>query len=180
MPEPNKQSASIRSRLAIAAVAALIAANVVVPLLWGDVYPFTSAPMFRDSPRHLCNYRIYSPSGEELPLVNWNLERVYDGNPVGYGVSVRPPNVLEQEFGVVHDEATVRQHVEQQFWRLGSSQYEFVDVVQDVIGAKDNQRVGIVATNRWRIDRPASVISDNKLEFAPRREAIHLDDTIES
>src|SRR5262245_18303184 len=91
------------SRTAIIAVALLLAANVVVPLLWGDVYPFTSAPMFRDSPRQFCNYHVYSPAGEELSAANWNLQRVYDGNPVGYGVGVRPPPVIEQEFGVVHD-----------------------------------------------------------------------------
>lgn len=154
MPEPDKQSLSNRSRLAIVAVAALLAANVVVPLLWGDVYPFTSAPMFRDSPRQFCNYRVYSPSGEELPLVNWNLERVYDGNPLGYGVGVHPPPVLEQAFGVVHAEAAVREHVERQFSQPGNSEYAFVDVVQEVIGTKDNQRVGEIQTNRWRIGRP--------------------------
>jgi hypothetical protein len=160
VPEPDKKSLSNRSWLPIAAVAALLAANIVVPLLWGDVYPFTSAPMFRDSPRQFCHYRIYSPSGDELPLVNWNLERVYDGNPVGYGVGLRPPPVLEQQFGVVHDESTVRQHVERQFGRLSNSQFEFVDVVQEVIGPTNKQRVGVVATNRWRIDCPAAVISD--------------------
>jgi len=157
MAEPDQQRLGIRSRLAIAAAAALLAANVIVPLLWGDVYPFTSAPMFRDSPRRFCNYRVFSPFGVELPLVNWNLERVYDGNPVGYGVGVQPPPVLEQDFGVVHEDAAVREHVERQFSRPENSQYEFVDVVQEVIGAIDDQRVGVTATNRWRIGRPLSV-----------------------
>lgn len=154
MPEPEHAKLGMRSRLAISAVALLLAANVIVPLVWGDVYPFTSAPMFRDSPRQFCNYRVYSPAGEELPLTNWNLQRVYDGNPVGYGVGVRPPPVLEQEFGVVHDEAAVRKHVERQFKQSGNSNYEFVDVVQDVIGAIDGGGVGVIQTNRWRIGRP--------------------------
>src|SRR3954469_6337007 len=102
MPEPDKQGVSIRSRLAIAAAAAVLVANVVVPLLWGDVYPFTSAPMFRDSPRQFCNYHVYAADGTELPATDWLVQRVYDGNPVGYGVGVRPPAVLEQEFGVIH------------------------------------------------------------------------------
>jgi len=143
--------------MAIGTVALLLMANIVIPLLWGDVYPFTSAPMFRDAPRQFCNYRVLSPSEEDLPLVNWNLQRIYDGNPVGYGVGVRPPPVLEQEFGVVHDEATVRKHVERQFEQPANSQYEFVDVIQDVIGPSDSQRVGIVATSRWRIARPANL-----------------------
>jgi len=154
MAESLIQRLSIQSRLAVVAVAALLAANVVVPLLWGDVYPFTSAPMFRDAPRQFCNYRVLSPSGEELPLVNWNLQRIYDGNPVGYGVGVRPPPVLEQEFGVVHDAAAVREHVERQFAEPVNSTYEFVEVAQEIIGPIDPQRVGIIKTNRWRIDRP--------------------------
>jgi hypothetical protein len=153
MPEPDNRHISIRSRLALASATAFLTANIVVPLLWGDVYPFTSAPMFRDSPRQCCNYRVYSPAGEELPAANWNLERVYDGNPVGYGVGIRPPPVLEQEFGVVHDEAAVRKHVERQFEGAVNSQYEFVDVVQDVIGPINDQRVGVIQTNRWRINR---------------------------
>jgi hypothetical protein len=148
--------------MAIAAATALLVANIIVPLLWGDVYPFTSAPMFRDSPRQFCNYRVYSPAGEELSIADWELQRVYDGNPVGYGVGVRPPPVLEQEFGVVHDEAAVREHVERQFERHGNSQFELVDVVQEVIGAINCERVGVIQTNRWRIGRPASVTSEKK------------------
>src|SRR5438067_8247406 len=105
---------SPRSRWAVAAVAILLAANIVVPLVWGDVYPFTSAPMFRDSPRQFCNYRVYSAKGKQLDPADWLVQRVYDGNPVGYGVGIKPPPVLEQEFGVVHDEAAVRGHFEQQ------------------------------------------------------------------
>src|SRR4051812_7416590 len=103
-------SASIRSRIGMFAAAALLLANIVVPMIWGDVYPFTSAPMFRDSPRQFCNYRVYSIKGRLLDPVDWLVKRVYDGNPVGYGVGVKPPLLLEQEFGVVHDEAIVRQH----------------------------------------------------------------------
>src|SRR5437773_8070872 len=104
-----------RSRLAMAAAAALLVANILVPLIGGDIYPVTSAPMFRDSPSQCCNYHLLAADGRELKLENWLLQRVYDGNPVGYGVGVRPPAILETEFGVVHDAATVRQHVERQF-----------------------------------------------------------------
>ena len=40
-----------RSQIALGAVGALLLANALAPLIWGDVYPFTSAPMFRDSPQ---------------------------------------------------------------------------------------------------------------------------------
>ena len=151
---PAERANCVRSRGAMIAVVILLAANVVVPLLWGDVYPFTSAPMFRDSPTKFCNYHIYSPAGAELPAADWLLQRIYDGNPVGYGVGVRPPPVIEQEFGVIHDEAAVRKHVEQQFEQAANAQYNYVEVVQEVIGPIDAQRVGVVETHPWRINRP--------------------------
>jgi hypothetical protein len=129
----------------------LLAANVVVPLLWGDVYPFTSAPMFCDKPTKFCNYRVYAPTGEEFPLSDWSLQRVYDGNPVGYGVGVRPPAVIEQEFGVIPDEAAVRDHVQDQFKREQNSRFDHVEVVQEIIGAMDAQRVGVIESHRWTI-----------------------------
>jgi hypothetical protein len=138
------------------AAAALLAANVVVPLLWGDVYPFTSAPMFCDSPRQFCNYRVYGADGKELSAADWLVQRVYDGNPVGYGVGVRPPAVIEQQFGVIHDEATVRQHFQRQFAEPPHQQHEFIDVVQEVVGPVDAQHVGVVRTQGWRISRSAN------------------------
>src|SRR6184192_2288023 len=142
-----------RSQIALGAVGALLLANALAPLIWGDVYPFTSAPMFRDSPRQCCNYRVYSADGEELKSADWLVQRVYDGNPVGYGVGVQPPPVLEQEFGVVHDEAAVREHFQRQLAEPRHSQQSFVDVVQEVIGPVDGQHVGVVRTNRWRVGR---------------------------
>lgn len=147
---------NFRSRAAMTGVLALLAANIIVPLLFGDVYPFTSAPMFRDTPTTFCNYHIYSPTGDELAATDWQLQRIYDGNPVGYGVGVRPPSVIEQEFGVIPDEAAVRQHVEQQFQQGESARFEYVEVVQDVIGAVDTQHVGVVKSYRWKIERPAN------------------------
>jgi hypothetical protein len=135
------------------AAAALLAANVVVPLIWGDVYPFTSAPMFRDSPREFCNYRVYSIKGKQLDAADWLVQRVYDGNPVGYGVGVRPPPVLEQEFGVTPDEAAVREHFQRILAEPQHSRHTFVDVVQEVIGPVNGQHVGVARTNRWRIGR---------------------------
>lgn len=154
-PRPlAEQVDHFRSRAAMLAVVALLAANIVVPLLWGDVYPFTSAPMFRDKPTKFCNYHIYSPAGEELAVADWRLQRIYDGNPVGYGVGVRPPPVIEQEFGVIHEEAAVRTHVEEQFQRSENARFEYVEVAQEVIGPIDAERVGIIETRRWKINRP--------------------------
>jgi len=134
----------------------LLAANIVVPLLWGDVYPFTSAPMFRDCPEKCCNYRVFAADGQELPAEEWLLHRIYDGNPVGYGVGVCAPAVIEQEFGVVHEDAAVRQHIQAQLAQPRHQEHAYVEVVQEVIGPLDSGRVGIVETRRWRIERPAN------------------------
>jgi len=142
-----------RSRSGLLATAALLLANVVVPVIWGDVYPFTSAPMFRDSPREFCNYQVYDAEGSELPQADWLVQQVYDGNPLGYGVGVKPPQVLEQQFGVVHDKSIVRQHFERQLAEPRHQQYALVDVVQQVVGPTDDRHVGVVRTQRWRIAR---------------------------
>jgi hypothetical protein len=128
-------------------------ASVVVPLVWGDVFPFTSSPMFRDNPRQCCNYRVFGPDGEELPAEDWLCHRIYDGNPVGYGVGIQPPLVLEQEFGQVCSEEDVRSHFRQLVHRTDHLGLQYVEVVQEVIGPLDDERVGIVSTKRIRIDR---------------------------
>jgi hypothetical protein len=137
----------------MAAVAVLLAANVLVPMVCGDLYPFTSAPMFRDAPCQCCNYRVLAEGGAELPAAEWQVHRVYDGNPVGYGVGLRPPAVLEQSFGIVHDEAAVREHFKRQLARPEHAAHPSIVVVQERIGPVSSQRVGIVQTRQWRIGR---------------------------
>jgi hypothetical protein len=138
----------------MAAAALVLLANIAIPVVFGDVYPFTSAPMFRDSPPRCCNYRVLDATGRELPAEAWLVQRVYDGNPVGYGVGVRPPAVIEERFGVVHDEATVCRHIERQLAELQNRGLESVDVVQEVIGPIDGQHVGVLKRHTWRIGRP--------------------------
>ena len=145
-----------RSRAALVAVVALLAANIVVPVLFGDVYPFTSSPMFRDCPAQCGNYRIFAADGRELPADEWLMQRVYDGNPIGYGVGIRPPAILEQQFGELADEAAVRRHIQQQLALPQHREHAFVEVVQEIIGpVGDGNRVGPIQTNRWRIERTA-------------------------
>jgi hypothetical protein len=148
------EAPSLRSRLAIFSAAILLAGNIIVPLVWGDIYPFTSAPMFRDAPRQCCNYQVLSADGRPLLAAEWLLQRVYDGNPVGYGVGLRPPAVIEQHFGAVHDPAAVRRHVEARFAASNEPSCDCVEVVQEVIGPIDAQHVGVVHREQWRIARP--------------------------
>ena len=146
------------------AIGLLLAANAVVPVVCGDVYPFTSGPMFRDAPTQYAEYRVFDPAGNPLPSKHYALQRhrtedpfligrVYDGNPVGYGVGIAPPPVLEQTFGVVHDEATVRRHIQKQLGRPENLKFDYVFVEQDVIGSV-GQRVQVLRTRRWKIARP--------------------------
>jgi hypothetical protein len=136
------------------AVGLLLLANVVVPLMWGDVYPFTSAPMFRDNPRRCCNYRVLAPDGRELTAEAWLCQRIYDGNPLGYGVGLKPPPVIEQCFGDIHDEGAVRAHIEQILAQPENSQLAYVDVVQEVIGPTgDGESVGVVRAVQYRVKR---------------------------
>jgi hypothetical protein len=148
--------------------AAFIAANLLVPLTLGDVYPFTVAPMFRDAPRRYCNYRVFAPDGTVLadnstrrgdPLSKpdpFLLRRYYDGNPVGFGVGVRPPVTLG-DFGPVHDEAEIRSH----FARVWPAEmtHAYVVVEQEIVGPLTGGRVGILETRRFRVERPLATDS---------------------
>ena len=137
------------------AAAGLLLANIVVPLVCGDVYPFTSAPMFRDNPRACCNYRVYGPRGEQLPAEDWFCQRVYDGNPLGYGVGIRPPEVIEQTFGQIHTEQQLRACIERQLGQPEHAGLAYVRVEQDIIGPLPEypQRVGVIETRSYRIHR---------------------------
>jgi hypothetical protein len=134
------------------AAAGLLLANILAPIVWGDVYPFTSAPMFRDSPRVCCNYRVLGPDGQQLESHTWLCHRLYDGNPLGYGVGIEPPKILEQQFGHVHDQTEVTTHIRAILERLEHAHLPFVDVVQDVIGPQ-GEAVGVVESRRWRVTR---------------------------
>lgn len=123
-----------QTKIAVAVVSIYLAAHAIVPVIWGDIYPFTSAPMFRDAPKQYCNYRVISlASGKELPAKDWLTFRTYDGNPVGYGVGIVPPPVLER-FGEVLDEQTIVRHIQKQFENPVNQKVPGVVVEQIVIG----------------------------------------------
>ena len=65
-------------------------------LVFGDLFPFTSAPMFRDKPLLYCEYKVTGPTGGDMPLSGFELQRNYDGNPVGMGAGVRPAPSLDR------------------------------------------------------------------------------------
>ena len=145
---------SIKS-LPLIAVGLFLAAHVVVPLVWGDIYPFTSAPMFRDRPGQYCNYHVFATDGTELPQEDWLVQRVYDGNPVGYGVGIRPPGVIEQEYGVVHSEEQVRAHILDRLTHDSANRHFAVTVEQRVFGPRDEGTIGLLKTNTWHVSLPS-------------------------
>lgn len=147
----DPRATPVRLRTAeIVAIVAFLLLNLAVPALWGDIFPFTAAPMFRDAPRVYCVYRAYDPSGKEVSLESLLLQRIYDGNPPGYGVGIKPPETLAQ-FGEVPDEATLRKHVTEQLADLPD--LPFVDVEQDLIGCTDGECLGVLETRRFRVER---------------------------
>lgn len=140
--------------LALGCGAVFLLANMIVPILRGDIYPFTSAPMFRDAPVVYCNYHVYAPDGAELPQKDFLLHRLYDGNPVGYGVGVRPPDILER-FGEPRMEAEIRRHILPLLELPAYRQLPYVELVQETIGAVDENQLGVVKRERFRISREA-------------------------
>ena len=135
-----------------------IAANVLIPLTLGDVYPFTIAPMFRDAPRHYANIRVYAPYGKLLadnstrrvdPVGSpdpWLLRRYYDGNPVGCGVGVCPPQTLDV-FGEVPTEAELKSHFQRIMRERGE---QVIEVEVETVGPIDAWRVGVQNTSRQK------------------------------
>ena len=66
--------------------------------------------------------------------------------PTGFQASTR--SAIEQQFGVVPNEAAVRQHIERQFATPKNRVHDYVEVVQEVIGPINRERIGVMQTNR--------------------------------
>lgn len=137
------------SRLALTSAFAFGVCNLLLSIAFGDLYPFTITPMFRDSPRLYAKYQILDPKGVQLPLRDFELQRNYDGNPLGLGAGVRTPPSLD-EFGTAPDTTVVKAHISS-ILRKRFSRLEYVDVVQTVIGPLDAQRVGVTREARFRV-----------------------------
>ena len=160
----NTLTKSNVSPLALAACGAFLLANLTIPFTLGDVYPFTVAPMFRDAPRSYENFRVFASDGTKLAdnstrrvdPVNapdpFRLRRYYDGNPVGYGVGVRPPPTLD-DFGVIHSEAEILVHF--QTILNQQTKWDAIEIEREIVGAVDAWKVGVEQTNRWHLTRTA-------------------------
>jgi hypothetical protein len=68
--------------------------HLVAPLVIGERYPFTISPMFCDSPAECCTYTVTDADGTALDEELFNLHLVYDGNPPGLGMGIKPTETL--------------------------------------------------------------------------------------
>ena len=126
-------------------------AAVVIPLVRTELYPFSSAPMFSAAPRRYCNYRVLDPEGRELSVADFGLQRNYWGNPPEVGVGFRPSESLDR-FGEVADHNAVIAQVTSKLKDFPS--LEAVEVVQEVIGPVDSDRIGLVSAAHWVVKNP--------------------------
>jgi len=161
---------SPRGRKELLVIGGFVLLNLLVPMLIVDLYPFSRSPMFADAPQLYCDYHLYGPDGKELhlerpdgkglvrvfgePVPTFGLHRNYWGNPIGAGVGFIPPRSAD-EFGTVASRDEVTAHLEKQL--LARPELPYVEVVQEVIGDLDGQKVGVIEekTQRWRVDNPA-------------------------
>jgi len=138
------------SRLAKACAVGFAICNIVLSIAYRDLYPFTIAPMFCDNPRLYCDYQVLDPQGAQLPLGDFQLQRNYDGNPLGLGAGVRPIPSLDM-FGTVPDETALIAHVAHAL-ATRFPEHRYVDVVQTVIGPVNENRVGVIKELRVRVN----------------------------
>jgi hypothetical protein len=142
-------STTRRGRQELLAVTVFCLASVVVPLWRLELYPFSRAPMFADAPGQYCTYTILDPHNRVLPLHEFGLHRNYWGNPLGEGVGFQPlPSV--DEFGLVASQEKVVAAVQETLRQRQDLPY--IEVIQEVIGPLDEQRIGPIQSSRWRVD----------------------------
>jgi hypothetical protein len=148
-------TATPRGRRELAAVGLVCLAFAVIPLVTTELYPFSRAPMFADAPQQYCDYAVVTPDGRRLiepqDLLPLGLQRNYWGNPLGVGVGFQPAESVDV-FGAVATPGQVADMVTARLRRF--PQWEYVEVEQSVIGKTDADHVGVVRSERWRVDNP--------------------------
>lgn len=133
------------------AIAAFLAPNLLFPLLYTDLYPFSRAPMFEDAPTRYCEYQVKNPQGQALDLREIGLQRNYWGNPIGIGVGFHPRPTLDRVGQIASKEEVTAQV--QRF--LGQHpDIPYVLVTQDILGPIDDWHVGSIQQHIWRVDNP--------------------------
>lgn len=143
--------ATVRDRVVAMVCGVFVLANIFVPLPWGDLYPFSVVPMFRDAPLQYCAFTVRDVDGNDLSLEDFRLHRIYDGNPIAMGAGIQTPPSLDRFEDPPPAEELVA-HVEERLRVLG--RWEAVDVTLEVVGPTQDGGVGVVRRESWRVRRP--------------------------
>jgi hypothetical protein len=142
------------ARRGLGVITAWVALQLVAPLFYLELYPFSRSPMFRDAPRVYCEYEVVDDEGRSLPLADFQLTRVYFGNPPGLGVGHGPPVTIDR-FGEITPQKELLASVVEGLARRGGP--EVVTVTRRVVGSVDEQTVGVTSTQRWRVQLDGGV-----------------------
>lgn len=129
-------------------VVGFILVGLLGPIVLGECYPFSIAPMFCQQPTCYCDYVVTDPEGNSLDLRRFQLQRVYDGNPEGMGVGIKPPPTFDR-FGVVPTEQELIDHLQglTDAWQG----LPYVDVKVEVVGDVDGVTVGPIAERSYEV-----------------------------
>jgi hypothetical protein len=92
------------------------ALNLVVPLTFKDLFPFTVMPMFSDAPREFWRLEVLDPHGNRLPPLAFSYHDVYVANP-DPRIGVRPAPTLNRAQGGVSKRQIVGSLMERR-WRI--------------------------------------------------------------
>jgi hypothetical protein len=137
-----------RERLA---AGGFVAALVLAPALFTELFPFTRVPMYRDAlPRQFHDYRVVDPNDEQLPPRKFGLHSTYLATPPDVGFGFLPPPGLAGP-GEPPDDREITSWVRE---RMTDADPPYVEVVQEVTGPIDDRRVGVVSSRRIRVTNP--------------------------
>jgi len=129
-------------------VGLFLTANLLGPIVLGECYPFSIAPMFCEQPTCYCSYEVLDADGRSLPPERFGLIRVYDGNPVGLGCGIRPPETIDR-FGAVPtaEEITDQVRSRGEAWQG----LERITVKVRVVGDLEGRTVGIDESRSFEV-----------------------------
>lgn len=151
VPQIGSWASSPRGRRELTVCALFCLGHLLIPVVLHELYPFSIAPMFEDAPRVYCRYEVHRPDGTGLPLTDFGLQRNYWGNPLTFGMGIRPAFTIDR-FGCVAEPKEVTAQVQRAL--AHRSELAYVDLVQEVIGAKDSLTVGALRRSEWRVFSP--------------------------
>jgi hypothetical protein len=131
-------------------VVCFVVLQAVLPLLFTDLFPFSTMPMFSDAPRELWQLEVFDPDGRRLAASSFSVHSLYVANPRPR-IGVHLPSTVNRPDGSASQaEITamvlrrLREHPE----------LSHVEVVQRRIGAVRNgaqETVAVTEVRHWRV-----------------------------